>query len=554
MIDDLLSAFANGAAPGKRWQTISTATTVASAVRTMAHYLNANFPEVTTLADLGAEVWWAWRSSKDAARWPGQVNTMRALLSESPKLPESTRRAMRAKTTKPRKRLPKNDAYSNTEFTAIRTAARHRVNQALRRIEANSAVLRSYADGEETPTMVFQSRGTVWTPGSLLQHLSQVGMLPSEYLAARVKLKGAFDLRGVTNPAQALFPSINEIYCLMVLLVCERGFNLSVMANLTVSSFASSDQVTESSVHTVSIDKPRRGRNRHSDEILAGEAGKLWDRAVQLTQPCRDALRALGTPTDLLLIAHRHKDLNGLGPFRTDWSHLTHTPARSAAFSKDGDGQPIRISFQRLRLTEQILSQHARQNSEAVSEDTYRRLDPTTIEAASETVEEAQIDAVNHAIATVQVRAMTAADVAAARQDPAAVAASFSVPVTTLNLLLAGKLDTPTGACIDYFNGPFSQGAGEPCPASFFACFACGNSVITPRHLPRLVVLLDALDAIATVVTPRRWDSDYAPHYARLRSVLTANATQPEIDEARRAIEPAERDMIARLVTRSLDA
>lgn len=555
LIDDLIRAFANGAAPGKRWQTLSTANTVASAVRSMALFLNTNFPEVTTLEDLGAEVWWTWRSSKGATRWPGQVNTMRALLSESPKLPESTRRAMRAKTTKPRKRLPKNDAYSSAEFTSIRTAASHRVNRALRRIEINSAALRSYANGTEIPdSPVIRSEGVAWTRGSLLHYLSQVGMLPSEYLAARVKLKGIFDLRGVSNAAQALFPSICEIYCLMVLLACERGFNLSVMDNLAVTSFESSDQITESPVYTVSIDKPRRGAKRHSDEILAGAAGKLWVRAVKLTQPCRDTLRARETPTDKLLIAHRHKDLKTLGPFRTDWSHVSHAQVSSASITKHGEGQPIRVSFQRLRLTEQILSQHARQNSESVSEDTYRRPDPTTVEAASETVEEAQRDAINHAVATMQVRAMNAADVAAAQHDPAAAAARFGVAETTLKLLLAGNLDTPTGACVDFFNSPFSTNPGDPCPASFFACFACGNSVITPRHLPRLVALLDALDTIATVVTPSRWETDYAPHHARLRSVITTNATKPEIQKARRTIEPAEREMISRLLKRSLDA
>lgn len=522
----------------------------------LALYLNANNPEVATLSTLGPEVWWTWRSTKDDARWPGQVNMMRALLSESRTLPESTRRAMRAKTTKPRKRLPKNDAYSRAEFNSIRRAASHRVNQALRRIESNAAVMRSYRAGAEVPGRgVLRSQGTPWTPGSLLDHLSKVGMLPSPYLAYRTKLKGLFDLREVSNPAHALFPSIDEIYCLMVLLVCERGFNLGVMDNLTVLSFESSDRSTESPVHTVGIDKPRRGINRHSDEILAGEAGKLWDRAVELTQPCRDALVAMGTPTDKLLVAHRSKDLEGRGPFRTDWSNALLAGYRSGRTAPEDDaGQPIRVSFQRLRLTEQLLSQHARQNSESVSEDIYRRPDPATIEAAAQTIEQGQADAVGHALATVQVRAMTAAEVAEAKQNPAEAAARLGIPDLTLKLLLAGKLDTPTGACVDFFGSPFATDPGNPCPASFFACFACGNSVITPRHLPRLVALLDAFDDIATVVSVRRWESDYAQHYARLRSVITTNATEQETAQARAAVTPAERDVIAQLVRRNLDA
>lgn len=393
-----------------------------------------------------------------------------------------------------------------------------------------------------------------WTPGSLLDHLSKAGILPSPYLAYRTKLKGLFDLREVSNPAHALFPSIDDIYCLMVLLVCERGFNLGVMDNLTVLSFESSDRSAESPIHTVGIDKPRRGINRHSDEILAGEAGKLWDRAVKLTQPCRDALAAMGTPTDKLLIAHRSEGSRTARSVRTDWSAALLAGYRSGRTAPEDDaGQPIRVSFQRLRLTEQLLSQHARQNSESVSEDIYRRPDPTTIEAAAQTIEQGQADAVGHALATVQVRAMAAAE-AAGKAESAEVAARLGIPDLTLKLLLAGKLDTPTGACVDFFNSPFSTDPGEPCPASFFACFACGNSVITPRHLPRLVALLDALDDIATVVSVRRWESDYAQHYARLRSVITTNATDQETAQARVAVTPAERDVIARLVRRNLDA
>ena len=115
----------------------------------MAQFLKATFPEVTTLSDVGPEVWWAWRATKNHLRWPGQINIMRSLLSESTKLPDATRRAMRAKETKPRTRLPVNDAYSSAEFNAIRTVATRRVNQALRRIEVIFAVLQAYRDGEE---------------------------------------------------------------------------------------------------------------------------------------------------------------------------------------------------------------------------------------------------------------------------------------------------------------------------------------------------------------------------------------------------------------------
>ena len=553
LLDDLVRAFAGGVAPGGRWQSISTAESAAGAVKHLARYLTECHPQVGSLADLDAEVWWAWRAEKDqGTRWPGQVTMMRALLSEATTLPHSTRRAMRAKAVKPRKRLAANDAYTREEFTAIRNAANRRVNQALRRIEANTAVLQRYLDGDEpADAQSFQVQGTRWTIGSLLSHLARTGTMPSQYLAWAVSRKGCFDLRGVTNPAQALFPSIDEVLCLMVLLVCERGFNLSVMNNLTVDSFRASDPGVEEPVHTVGVDKPRRGTKRHSDEILAGEAGTLWERAVTLTQPCRDALDAMGQPTSKLLVAHRHKNLGSRGTFRTEWARACLGAGRAGQEAPTGGGP--QWSFRRLRLTEQVLNHTARQNTETDSEDIYRRPDPQTAQASSATIVDGLNEAVAHAHASVHVRAMDRREVELVRKDPDSAAAVLGVSVQVLKLLLAGRLDTPTAACVDFFGSPYADEPGQPCPASFFACFGCGNAVITPRHLPRLVVLLDALDDVATVVTPSRWDRDFAEHHARLRTVVATNATTAEIAQARGAAGDEDRDVVSRLLSRGLD-
>ncbi|WP_264032881.1 hypothetical protein [Mycolicibacterium gilvum] len=528
-----------------------------SAARQLITYLGTEFPEVHSIADFGPEVWWAWRAAKESqSRWPGQVNLMRTVLSESPRLPDTTRKAMRAKAVKPRKRLPENDSYSRDEFGRIRSAAKGEVRQALRRIRTNTERLHQYREvGDVGDGITFKVGGSRWSTGSLLEYLSRNGMLPSQYLANRVVLKGCFDLAGVSNPAQALFPSIREIYCLMVLLVCERGFNLSVMDNLTVTSFRASDGAGEDSVYTVNTDKPRRGTKRYSAEILAGEAGKLWENAVRLTEPCRTALAALGTPSEKLLIAHRHKNLTNEGPFRQEWltAGIGDHYMSDAGLLAD-DGTPLRVSLRRLRLSEQVLNQHARQNSESVSEDTYRSPDPATAEGAADTIIDGQDDAVAHARATIAIRSLSAAEVIAARRDPETAATQLGIPVPTLKLLLAGDLDTATTACTDFLNSPFAATAGEPCPASFFACFTCTNAVITPAHLPRLVTLLDALDNVATLVAPARWETNYRDHYVRLRAILDQNATNAEIGDARRHVTDADREVVTALIGRNLDA
>ena len=557
LIDDLVTALANGSQSGGRWRTVATVDAAVSAARQLITYLRTEFPDVHSVADFGPEVWWTWRTVKESqARWPGQVTLMRTVLSESPRLPETTRKAMRAKAVKPRKRLPENDSYSRDEFGRIRSAAKSEVRRALRRIRSNTEKLRQYREvGDVGDGITFKVGGSGWSTGSLLEYLARNGMLPSHYLANRVVLKGCFDLAGVSNPAQALFPSIREIYCLMVLLVCERGFNLSVMDNLTVTSFRASDGASEDSVYTINTDKPRRGTKRYSAEILAGEAGKLWENAVSLTEQCRTTLAGLGTPSEKLLIAHRHKNLTEGGPFRQEW--LTagigdHYMADAGLLADDGT--PLRVSLRRLRLSEQVLNQHARQNSESVSEDTYRSPDPTTAEGAAETIIDGQADAVAHAKATVTIRSLSAAEATAARTDPETAAARLGIAVPTLKLLLAGGLDTATTACTDFLNSPFAASAGQPCPASFFACFTCTNAVITPEHLPRLVTLLDALDNVATLVAPARWETDYRDHYARLQAILDQNATMAEIGDARSHVTDADREVVTALIGRNLDA
>jgi len=557
LVDDLVAALVAGSSPGGRWRTRSTVDSAAGVARYLAVYLSTHYPDVASIADISPEVWWAWRTAREEkSRWPGMVNLTRALLSESPKLQELTRRAMRAKASKPRKRLPQNDAYSADEFARIRTAAKGQVRQAAARIEANLETLRKYRQSGDSSVPIMKAHGgLVWTAGSALEYLSSKGRMPSLYLARSAVSKGAFDLRGVNFPAQAIFPSIREIYCLMVLLVCERGFNLSVMNNLTINSFTSSDPNGEEPVHTVDIDKPRRGPHRYSAEILTGEASKLWETAVRLTQPCRDTLQSLETPSDKLLIAHRSKDMTDAGSFRTDWLDGGISHHRMAPLGLLADnGSPLTVSLSRLRLSEQVLNQRARQNTDAVSEDVYRNRDSGAAELAAETIVEGQQDALHHAQATVAVRSLDATEIAAARDNPEPVALKLGVPVVTLNLILAGRLDTATSACVDFLNSPFADEPGDPCPASFLNCLACANAVITPQHLPRLITLLDGLDNVATIVPPRRWNLSYAEHYGRLSEVIRNNATGAEVAAARQSASESDRKVIEQLLSRNLDA
>lgn len=67
-------------------------------------------------------------------------------------------------------------------------------------------------------------------------------------------------------------------------------------------------------------------------------------------------------------------------------------------------------------------------------------------------------------------------------------------------------------------------------------------------------MLLDALDNVATLVAPARWQTDYRDHYARLQAILEQNATKTEIVDARRHVTDTDREVVTALIGRNLDA
>jgi hypothetical protein len=113
--------------------------------------------------------------------------------------------------------------------------------------------------------------------------------------------------------------------------------------------------------------------------------------------------------------------------------------------------------------------------------------------------------------------------------------------------LAAGTLDTPTGACLDFADSPFSP-PGEPCTASFLDCLACRNAVATRRHLPRLAWLHRALDELRGTVGTEVWAQDWRTHFLRLTALLEDNTTAGERNAAARAASDADRELIGLLL------
>ena len=88
---------------------------------------------------------------------------------------------------------------------------------------------------------------------------------------------------------------------------------------------------------------------------------------------------------------------------------------------------------------------------------------------------------------------------------------------------------------------------------SFLNCLGCPNAVATQAHLPRLVVLHDALVAISEVVSRQEWDKHYARHLARLEDLLSQGASDAEIAQARDSATPADIDTVETLLRGGYD-
>jgi len=84
-------------------------------------------------------------------------------------------------------------------------------------------------------------------------------------------------------------------------------------------------------------------------------------------------------------------------------------------------------------------------------------------------------------------------------------------------------------------------------------CLACPNADPTPAHLPRLVLLDEALGNLAWD-DPARFDARYREHRDRLEDLLESSTTPGERATARDEATDADRAVIERLLRRDLDA
>lgn len=559
VVKSLVLGFVKATGSEGRWRSKSSVKLAAATVRNFAKAIAESNPSLSNISDLSPEMWWAWRTEvQKRARWPGQINMARALLYDVDGLQETTIKALKQRTRKPKSR--EYAAYSEPEFRRIRSAAWRIVRKAKSRIKANVEYLERFILGLELKDAEYHLpiHKKLWTKGMLLDHIDKTGMFPNSKVP-NYYFKEFQALLGVTEEgpiSQALFATTFEIYSLFILFVCERGYNSSVLSEMKVNALRADALDGESSVHVVSLDKPRRGPDsRYFTNSLSGASAKLWEIAELVTGPARNTLAHLGKPSDMLFIGRALGSRAADDPFCTDWSNISIflNTWNSRVKIKADDGELLRVTLKRLRLTEQVINQRASQNSEETSELIYRGRDPQIQDHAITAILQGQHDALNDASSLLAIKTLTKDQLLEARKTPSNLAKELGVSVSRVKQLLNGKLDTATTACVGFNESPFAE-RGKPCPASFLTCLGCKNAISTPEHLPRLIALFDALVEIGSAIQQNIWESDYKEAFSRLKFLLTNNASEEEISNARLSISKVDIDRVQMLLLGSLDA
>ncbi|MGH3224765.1 MAG: hypothetical protein ACRDPY_39820 [Streptosporangiaceae bacterium] len=504
--------------------------------------------QVTSVEDITPGVWAQWLLSGGNATGQGRIGR---LLREVDGLPEATRALIETRGKRPR---PASSVASCTaaDFRRIRAAARQAVREIELRIAEGGRLLERWRDGQAS------TGSHEWRLGELLDQLSTTGDLP-RYRCGKFTVQVQAGLRlvpgGFIGLLRMLYPTAVELGAMATLLICEEGWNLSVLEEMNIPDQRPDGGAGDVAIHRTEIVKWRRPRSSRfaSNNLIdlgPGSPGRAMRQMLAITCHARRAIAADGIATRRLLVARRFVS-NGRDGLR--WAigapeHCVEEWSKTLGLRSD-DGSRLVVSPRRLRRSHQVLFGGPRQNTQRTHEDIYLLRDENVRAEAAAVITQGLQDAADHAAAAVRMR-MLPSPVPGESQERRAELAG--IPASRLADVEAGRLDTATGACLDFEHSPFSP-AG-PCPASFLLCFACGNAVAGPDHLPRIVYLHEAMTALRSAVSQSVWEVDWAGHYARVGDLLATHTSSAERDLLRTRLTDRDRRLVDDMLARRLDA
>ena len=479
-------AYAVLTGPAGAWRSIATVTHSMRSIRAFLSWCQQE--NLSTLAELTPAMWAQWRMHvngryAEATRFT-VLRQVRAVLGAAPALPDKTRGVMLGRLgAGPRTRVQ--PAYTEAEFRALQRAAQGAVYASWRRITANHRLALRHSD---------MSLSQPERTRAAALHALLTGGAPATREGWRTL--GAW-AHGKPRPAIAnrhLFLDVWEALACAVLLICHNGSNISTLARQVVASTGAGEG-EPLPVLTAQIDKPRRGPGgRHFAEVSVDDGEDSAGRAVswvqQATEPARQALSGRGTPTDRLLVYVR------FGGF---FQRVPKAGRDKAPWLPDR--RPVNLAM--LHRTYQTrINPAPTHNTRDTHVDSYLLVDGPTRAHAQADAAAGFDDAIGAARNQVRLRLLREDDVN--------------------DYIRSGRGDTVVAACGDIHHHPVT---GTDCTESFLLCLACPNAVATPRHLPRLVLIHEALEQLRSAVDPADWRLRWQPHYLRLHGLLTAKTT-----------------------------
>lgn len=526
---ELENAFAEGFArstgPGGTRRTLASAANLYGGLRTFARLLNDHPAPPRKISDLRP----AHIASLRLRRTRYSVDVVHAVritLRANKSLPGPFRELLYS----PLSHVPANPSvasYTDSEFRAIRRAARTEIRAALARIRAGEAELSAWLKAPDP----LQINPEVVKRGALLEEIVNKGSAPHRESGPHTQQAGSLEADSLIR---SLFPSSSELAALVILLQCLTGQNLSTLCNLTTDYLRADDQKSEDEVLLTRAQKPRRGRYT-AEMDLSLTSVPVWLDAGSDTEGddyaspfgvymiaeelCRRARNS--TATNLLLCwadrDWRSKNPTGRVLFRPIANDCLR---RWRGWTHDGELQST-IDSRRLRRT--FLQHHQRpvaQTSETLA-NTYLSKDPAALSTNQEVVGSALAEEVVRIRAASAVHILSDEDVRAASNNPKPLAEQLGISAGRLTDLLAGRLDTIAAACIDHEHGPHSP-EGMPCTASFLLCLGCPNARSEPRHIPVQALLRQRIEARRLELPAKQWERQFGVAEERLDDLLGA--------------------------------
>jgi hypothetical protein len=449
-------------------------------------------------------------------------------------------------------------SYSREENRQVLQAARADVRAAAMRIRAGRELLADWRRGNlaHHPAQTQQR-------GELLDYLDRHDDVP-RYLSRSNRPKDWVARLGtITDHLAQLHLNKFDVGAFAVLLVGLTGQNPTTIAKASAEHHRPDGHAGGPPSAMVKLDKPRRGSLRHMNVALTSVPpwathGTPDEDAVSRSEDTLDLHTPFGVYTllvELAAPARARLDTNALFAW---WSPTGgkgvgrgfRTRLNTFQISQWSTQRNLDVAggvtLTRLRLTFNELQQRPVAHTETTLANEYLVRNRGNLAEYQTVVATTLAEQVKKADTRARMQTLSAADVAEARTNPAAVAARYGMDTQTLARLLAGELNTVLGACVDDAEGD------QVCTASFMLCLGCPCARATPAHLPLQVAVHDALLAREAAVTPLRWATRFAePHY-RLADLLD-RAGETAVADARAAVTDTDADLVRHFLERDLD-